>query len=190
MWHTTKKYKIWLATNNQNRRSCCPKQVNTTMGNCQGIRSIKVVGKTPQDQLQNWETHFKELLGKPPLPSDDPTLTIISKQLPTEMGDFTLAELLVSIKSMSNDKSCGLNEIPTKSWKTGQLSDVLLLVCNKALKGNILTAWKQLAIIPFPKKGNLHLPENYRGISLTLVAAKIYNQRILSHITIHTDPLL
>ena len=75
------------------------------------------------------------------------------------MGDFTLAELLASIKSMSNHKSCGLDEIPTESWKTELLSDVLLLVCNKALKGNIPTAWKQVAIIPLPMKGHLSLTE-------------------------------
>ena len=47
-----------------------------------------------------------------------------------------------------------------ESWKTGPFSDVLLLVCNKALKGNVPTAWKQVAIIPLKKKGNLNLPEN------------------------------
>ena len=134
--------------------------------------------------------YFKELLGKPPLSSDDPTHTIISKQLPTKMGDFALAELLASIKSMSNHKSCGLDEIPPESWKTGLLSNVLPLVCTKALKGNVPTAWKQVAIIPLPKTGNLSLPENYRGTSLTSVAAKIYNQMILSHIRPHIDPLL
>ena len=134
-----------------------------------------MVGKTPQDQLQNWETYFKELLGEPPLPFGDPTHIIISKQLPIEMGDFTLAELLASIKSMSNHKSFGLNEIPTESWKTRPLGDVLLLVCNKSFKGDIPTAWKQVAIIPLPKKGNLSLPKNYRGIRLTSVAAMIYN---------------
>ena len=76
---------------------------------------------------------------------------------------------------MSNHKSCGLNETPAESWKTGPLSNVLLLVCNIALKGDGPNAGKQVVIIPLPKKGNLSLPENYRGISLTSVAAKIYN---------------
>ena len=30
-------------------------------------------------------------------------------------------------------------------------------------------------ILPFPKKGNLGLAKNYRGITLTSIAAKIYN---------------
>ena len=68
-------------------------------------------------------------------------------------GDFTLAELLASIKSMSNHKFYGLDEIPAEVWMTGPLSDMLLLVCNKALKGDLPTAWKQAAIIALPKKG-------------------------------------
>ena len=56
-------------------------------------------------------------------------------------------------------------------------------MCNKALKGDIPTAWKQVVIIPL-------LPENYRGLSLTSVAAKIYNLMILLCITPHIDPLL
>ena len=30
-------------------------------------------------------------------------------------------------------------------------------------------------ILPFPKKGDLGLAQNYRGITLTSIAAKIYN---------------
>ena len=123
-------------------------------------QSIKVLGKTPQAQLQNLETCFKEPLGKSPLLSDDPSHTIISKQLPIEMGDFTLVELLSRIKSMSNHKSYGLNEIPAESWKTGPLSNVILPVCDKTLKDNIPTAWKQVEVISLPKKGNLSLSEN------------------------------
>ena len=31
------------------------------------------------------------------------------------------------------------------------------------------------SILPFPKKGDLRLAKNYRGITLTSIAAKIYN---------------
>ena len=74
-----------------------------------------MVGKTPQINSKIGKLTSRELLGKPPLPPDDPNHTIISEQLPFETGDFTLAELLASIKSMSNHESCGLNEITTES---------------------------------------------------------------------------
>ena len=33
-------------------------------------------------------------------------------------------------------------------------------------------------IFPFPKKGNLGLAKNYRGIALTFIVAKIYNAQL------------
>ena len=37
-------------------------------------------------------------------------------------------------------------------------------------------------ILPFPKKGDLGLAKNYRGITLTSIAAKIYNALLQNHI--------
>ena len=34
----------------------------------------------------------------------------------------------------------------------------------------------------FPKKGNLRITKNYRGITLTAIAAKVYNTLLLNHI--------
>ena len=46
------------------------------------------------------------------------------------------------------------------------------LVCS-ILKHNILVRWMKGCILPFPKKGDLGLAKNYRGITLTSKAAKI-----------------
>ena len=35
---------------------------------------------------------------------------------------------------------------------------------------------------PFPEKGDLRLAKNYRGITLTSIAVKIYNALLCSHI--------
>ena len=45
-----------------------------------------------------------------------------------------------------------------------------------------LDIWRQSCIIPLPKKGDFRLATNYRGISLTLNAAKIYNKLLLHRI--------
>ena len=44
--------------------------------------------------------------------------------------------------------------------------------------------------MPLPKKGDLGDTGNYRGISLTVTAAKIYNKILLDLIRSHLDPLL
>ena len=45
-------------------------------------------------------------------------------------------------------------------------------------------------ILPFPKKGNLSLTKNYRGITHTSIAAKIFNLIILHRIRPEIDPIL
>ena len=45
-------------------------------------------------------------------------------------------------------------------------------------------------IIPIPKSGNLALTTNYRGISLSAIAAKITNKMLLNRIQPFIDPLL
>ena len=43
---------------------------------------------------------------------------------------------------------------------------------------NPINSWMKGCILPFPKKGDLGLAKNYRGITLTFIAAKIYNARL------------
>ena len=45
-------------------------------------------------------------------------------------------------------------------------------------------------ILPFPKKGDLGLAKNYRGITLTSIAAKIYNALLRNRIEPEIDNIL
>ena len=45
-------------------------------------------------------------------------------------------------------------------------------------------------ILPFPKKGDLELAKNYGGITLTSIAAKIYNALLQNHIEPKIDNIL
>ena len=42
--------------------------------------------------------------------------------------------------------------------------------------------WSKGEIIPIPKSGNLSEYNNYRGITLTAIAAKIFNRMVLNRI--------
>ena len=42
--------------------------------------------------------------------------------------------------------------------------------------------WSFMNIIPVPKSGDLSITDNYRGISLTCIIAKLYNRMILNRI--------
>ena len=50
--------------------------------------------------------------------------------------------------------------------------------------------WTTSVIIPLPKKGDLSLMTNYRGISLLSIAAKVYNKILFNRIRDYVDPIL
>ena len=112
----------------------------------------------------------------------EPITRIISKQLDIELGPFTQEELDSLLKKIKNRKVAGLDEILPEVWKTRQFEDILLRQCNAVYNQNPIDRWLKGCILPFPKKGDLRLAKNYRGITLTYIAAKIYNARLRNRI--------
>ena len=56
-------------------------------------------------------------------------------------------------------------------------------VCNAVLNtARAPEKWKTNIIVPLPKKGNAQKMQNYRGISLMSIAAKLFNRLILNRI--------
>ena len=104
----------------------------------------------------------------------EPITRIISKQLDIKLGPFTQEELDSVLKKLKNRKAAGLDEIPPEVWKTRQFDDILPRHCNAVYNQNPIDRWMKGCILPFPKKGDLRLAKNYRGITLTSIAAKIY----------------
>ena len=115
------------------------------------------------------------LLGNPPKVTYKPTERIISKQLDIKPGPFTLEELDLVLRKIKNRKYAGLDEIPPELWNTRQFDDILLRHCNAVYNQNPTDRWKKACILPFTKKGDFGLAKNYGGITLTSIAAKIYN---------------
>ena len=92
---------------------------------------------------------------------------------------------------MANGKAPGLEEIPAEVWKTGRFNNILLEICNGVLlEGKKPQEWSLSGIVPIPKKGDLSKATNYRGISLTSIAARIYNRMILNSCRPHIEPVL
>ena len=104
------------------------------------------------------------------------TTRIINKQLDIKLGQFTQGELDSVLEKIKNRKAAGLDETPPpKVRKTREFDDRLLRHCNAVYNQNPIDIWTKGYILPFPKKGDLGLAKNYRGITLTSIAAKIYN---------------
>ena len=135
----------------------------------------KLQAANQQERMKLWKQHFENLLGNPPKITHEPITRIISKQLDIKLGPFTQEELDSVLRKIKNRKAAGLDEIPPEVWKTRQFDDILLRHCNAVYNQNPIDRWMKGCILPFPKKGDLGLAKNYRGITLTSIAAKIYN---------------
>ena len=150
----------------------------------------KLKAANQQERIKLWKQHFENLLGNPPKITHEPITRIISKQLDIKLGPFTQGELDSVLRKIKNRKAAGLDEIPPEVWKTRQYDDILLRHCNAVYNQNPIDRWTKGCILPFPKKGDLGLAKNYRGITLTSIAAKIYNALLRNRIEPKIDNIL
>ena len=165
------------------------KTVNKIRGRKSGNRA-KLKASSQKERVKLWEKHFQDLLGKPPQISDEEITSFITEELKIKKGLFTMDELQMAVNSMKNAKACGLDEIPTEVWKLDEFHHILLELCNGVYKQDSIDSWRDGCLLPFPKKGDLGTPKNYRGITLTAIAAKIYNLMLLNRIRPEIDPIL
>ena len=61
---------------------------------------------------------------------------------------------------------------------------------NVVYNQNPVDRWMKGCILPFPNKGDLRLAKTYRGITLTSIAAKIYNALLRNRIEPKIDNIL
>ena len=166
------------------------------MNNLAGLKSkpsIRVKGSSAAEGKNRWLNHFQNLLGGASTTTEEQVLPRIkiADALNINTEPFSLKELQAVVKSIKVQKSPGLDNIPALIWKDSIFHDLLLDICNRTF-GQLVrpSAWLKSGIIPIPKKGDLSLPTNHRGISLTSIAAKIYNRLLLNRIVPQVNLLL
>ena len=71
-----------------------------------------------------------------------------------------------------------------------KFDDILLQYCNTVYNQNRIERWIKGSILPFPKKADLGIAKNYHGITLTSMAAKIYNALPLNRIELEIKKIL
>ena len=162
--------------------------VNEVIGQKRSTQA-KLKASSQDERLQKWKEHFQNLLGKAPVIKDQPIQQIIDNELPIKKGPFSEEELEAVLKKLKNKKAPGLDEIPPEVWKTS-FNDILLKSCNSLYNQSSIQIWTEGCILPFPKKGDLSLATNYGGITLTPIAAKIYNSMLLNRIQSEVEKVL
>ena len=156
-----------------------------------GKRTRSVIFIEGEDRLKTWANHFKNLLNTPPIAESE---TRIEKIYDTfndiQSGEFSHTEIDAAVRQMKNGKAPGLDSLPPEFWKLPKVKKNLCSFCNKTYNGNRPKEWGLSGITPIPKKGNLTITDNYRGISLTQVVSKIYNHSLLNRVHLVIDKVL
>lgn len=152
----------------------------------------QVSGNSPEERVTTWFTHFQKLLGEPPTVEDpDEEIPSIFADLDIDDGLFTLDEFRRVKASLQLGKAAGPDNIPPEVFKQCDFEEICLDFCNKALIENDKPElWSYMNIIPVPKSGELSNTNNYRGISLMCIIAKMYNRLILNRIRSVINPKL
>ena len=109
------------------------------------------------------------------------------------MGSITKAEIRVAVKKLKNGKAPGLDNLPPEALKEGGpiTVDVVHKFPNKIWKEEeIPNDWKEGLLIKLPKKGDISLCKNRRGIMLLSMVGKILCSVILGRLKDALDALL
>ena len=79
----------------------------------------QVTGTSPEERVTTWFTHFKKLLGEPPVVEDpDEDIPTIFEDLDIKDDIFTLEEYRKVKSSLKIGKAAGPDEIPPEVYKS------------------------------------------------------------------------
>ena len=184
------KYTEQLEKNISKKQPATAWQIINEISGRKSSNKAKIKASSQNERLKKWKDQFESLLGTEPSVSNTPIQIIIDKELNIKKGNFTGDELDKVLDKTKNNKGCGLDKVPPEVWKTKKFNSLLLELCNAVYNGESIEKWTEGCILPFPKKGDLGLTKNYRGITLTSIAAKIYNSLLLNRIQPHMEKLL
>ena len=103
---------------------------------------------------------------------------------------FNNEDVKKQLKQLKTDKSPGPDELHPRILK--EIADVLSPYLTKIYKISLETCklpddWKKAQITPIYKKGDRKLPGNYRPVSLTCIACKIFESLIRNKIMEHIE---
>lgn len=167
------------------------------------IVKVKSTKDSEEGVLDEWRSYFEQLLNaKPKQPPPEAHAIITNCVIPKfdttkyefDTTDFKLSEVQIAIAALKNNKAPGSDDVVTAELlKNGGsfIASTLLSLCNAIMSGaDPPWQWTTNKIVPIPKKGDISLMTNYRGISLMSTGAKIYNRLLLNRLRPIIDTVL
>ena len=116
----------------------------------------------------------------------------VTRSCDSVISDITVTEdgVLKLLKNIQTAKAPGPDSIPNRVLKecASELAPSITLLFQKSLDTGCLPRdWLNANIAPVYKKGDRHMPENYRPVSLTSVLSKLLEHIVCRHMMKHFE---
>ena len=146
-----------------------------------------------QHQLDRWSEFFAS---EPPGQNEIPEFLSAARHNPDRRistDQPSVLEVRNILEKLKNQKSPGNDDIPAELLKYGAqtAAEVITPILTKAWSSNTIPhEWKEGVIVTVPKKGDLSMCSNWRGITLQNAICKVMALLILERISPVIEPLL
>ena len=137
--------------------------------------------------VEQLNDHFKRMFGEQAEPKQNTEPNVDINVTNEELdAQFTYSELHSAVFSQNNNKTPGVDNITSEIIKASYdlICPFLLKLYNHMFEtGDYPRSWGDSIISPIFKKGDINDAQNYRGIALINILAKIYSQLLLNRLT-------
>ncbi|KAL5479252.1 hypothetical protein EMCRGX_G022749 [Ephydatia muelleri] len=149
----------------------------------------------PTQIRDRWRSHFNRVLNTTASSYDDSVFNIIPQQpIMEELArPPTVEEVRCALSQVKCNRAAGKDGIPAELLIYGgeQALTFLHTICTEVWSSEMIPKeWVDSIIVPLPKKGNLQLCDNWRGISLLSVAGKVFARVLANRITPVAESIL
>ena len=144
---------------------------------------------TEDSQLKRWMEHFGEVLNRPE-PEERPDIPDAESDPGIRTDPPSRQEIKDAVKRLKANKAPGPDGIPPEAFKADINTSVEALhkvFSNIWEKEDIPTEWKTGHLVKLPKKGDLGNCNNWRGITLLVIASKVLTRVVLARIKSSID---
>ena len=163
------------------------------------IKSVSKVAQTTNDITNDqWFQHFKTVFNPDGLQCSDDLVdnndsTYVNgsnydiSDLEKEISE---SEVKDAIKALKNDKAAGPDRLCSEFYKCADTYVIHFLTSyfNELFNfGKFPSEWSEAIIQPIHKKGDVNLPNNYRGISLLNISSKMYSYILNKRLTLWVE---
>ena len=147
-----------------------------------------------EEQMTRWAEHFQEVMNRDkPAETLDFVNAVPQQSIEMKKGKITVEEIASAIKETKGNRAPGEDRVTADMLKADPhlSAQMLVRLFNQAWgKEKVPDDWKKGIIVKLPKKGDLSVCGNWRGINLLSVPGKIFCRVLLQRIRQGVDKRL